>query len=215
MALGRQPTVREALEAAIDVRGLPAEYAARMQIGFHAARDYVPGPYAGRVYSFAPGRNRYSMGLPAISAGKTSSRASLKFAKSPAITRPCYVPRTAGSWHGNCRPRSITSRPTSRKQTPRDGLWRAIWSTSAAWLRTPESKPIARSGNPRGALQRCQQRCAHGAARDNERVATTEIDCANVVDAVENLGRMRPTRGLPLQDIAYSQLFLSFVGKCT
>jgi thioesterase domain-containing protein len=44
-----QPTIREALAAAIDVRWLPEEYAARMQVGFQAASGYAAGPYAGRV----------------------------------------------------------------------------------------------------------------------------------------------------------------------
>src|SRR5262249_34610857 len=47
--LGREPSSREALQAAIDIRGLPTDYAARMQVGFHAARGYVAGPFGGRV----------------------------------------------------------------------------------------------------------------------------------------------------------------------
>ena len=54
-------------------------------------------PTRGESYSFAHGRIRCFMGLHRFSAGKKSSRASCRFAKSPVITIPCYVHHTAGS----------------------------------------------------------------------------------------------------------------------
>ena len=115
-----------ALEAAIDVRGLPEEYAARMQVGFHAARGYLAGPYAGRVvllrartsplfHGFAP-----DLGWQKVVTGEFEVR------EVPGNHNTLFRTPHSRILRGKCRLRSNTTRPISRKQTPRDRLLREI-----------------------------------------------------------------------------------------